>query len=121
MFRAVQPVLPVRDVPAAIRFYDRLGFLCTFTDRADPVRYAAVNRDAIELHLQWHDEVDFRGLESDTFMLRFLIDDPDALFAEYRAKGVVPDGKVVRDTPWNTREFAFFDPDGNGLTFYRSR
>jgi hypothetical protein len=23
------------------------------------------------------------------------------------------------DKPWGTREFAFFDPDRNGLTFYR--
>ena len=26
---------------------------------------------------------------------------------------------AMRDTPWGTREFAFYDPDRNGLTFYR--
>ena len=25
---------------------------------------------------------------------------------------------VLRETSWGTREFAFFDPDQNGLTFY---
>ncbi|MBL8865505.1 MAG: VOC family protein [Gemmataceae bacterium] len=121
MFHAVQPVLPVRDVPAAIRFYERLGFRCSFADDPASPRYAAVNRNGVELHLQWHDAADFRSLESDTLMLRFVVDNPDALFEEYQKQGVVPEGKTVRDTPWGTREFAFFDPDGNGLTFYRSR
>lgn len=121
MFRAVHPVLPVRDVPAAIRFYESLGFRATFRDHADSPRYAAVNRDGVELHLQWHDAADFQGLESDTLMLRFFVDDPDALFVEFQGRGVVPEGKAVRDTPWGTREFAFFDPDGNGLTFYKDR
>jgi hypothetical protein len=52
-------------------------------------------------------------------MLRFVVDDPDALLEEYKAKGLVPEGTSVEDKPWGTREFGFFDPDGNGLTFYR--
>jgi uncharacterized glyoxalase superfamily protein PhnB len=53
-------------------------------------------------------------------MLRLLVDDPDALFAEYADKGVFHEGTALRDTPWGTREFAFFDPDHNVLTFYRN-
>jgi catechol 2,3-dioxygenase-like lactoylglutathione lyase family enzyme len=122
-FKDVQPVLPVRDVERAIRFYvDRLGFRVAFRDRpgAD-VRYAGVSRDSVEVHLQWHEEPDFNGVEAGTLMLRFVVDDPDALFAEYRDRGVFHEGTRLTDTPWGTREFAFFDPDGNGLTFYRSR
>jgi uncharacterized glyoxalase superfamily protein PhnB len=52
-------------------------------------------------------------------MLRFLIDDVDALFEEYADKGVFHERTALRDTPWGTREFAFYDCDGNGLTFYR--
>jgi hypothetical protein len=26
---------------------------------------------------------------------------------------------LAADKPWGSREFAFSDPDGNGLTFYR--
>ena len=36
-----------------------------------------------------------------------------------QSKGVLKSGAEVRDTEWGTREFAFRDPDGNGLVFYR--
>jgi catechol 2,3-dioxygenase-like lactoylglutathione lyase family enzyme len=81
-FRAVNPVLPVRDVPQAVTYYERLGFRLRFQDDPQNPKYAGVERDDICLHLQWHDPVDFRDAV-DTPMLRFLIDDVDALFAEY--------------------------------------
>ncbi len=43
------------------------------------------------------------------------------LFQEYRDKEVFQEHTALQDTPWGTREFAFSDPDGNGLTFYRDR
>lgn len=52
-------------------------------------------------------------------MLRFEVDDPDALFEELRARGAIPDGCKVGNKSWGTREFAFFDRNGNGLTFMR--
>jgi uncharacterized glyoxalase superfamily protein PhnB len=52
-------------------------------------------------------------------MLRIYVDDPDALYDEYRGRNVFHDRTALSDTPWGTREFAFYDPDGNGLTFYR--
>lgn len=120
-FEEVHPVLPVRDVAAAIRFYrDRLGFTALFQDDPDQPRYAVVRRDAVELHLQWHNPTDFRDAV-DTLMLRFVIDDVDALFEEYKTQDVFHARTDLRDTPWGTREFAFFDPDSNGLTFYRDR
>jgi catechol 2,3-dioxygenase-like lactoylglutathione lyase family enzyme len=123
MFREVQPVLPVRDVDRALQFYvERLGFRLAFQDRPAPdARYAGVRRDSVELHLQWHEEVDFKGVEAGTLMLRFVVADPDALFAEYQDKGVFHENTRLADTPWGTREFAFFDLDGNGLTFCRNR
>jgi uncharacterized glyoxalase superfamily protein PhnB len=118
-FREVHPVLPVRDVPEAARYYvERLGFRLLFQDEPDAPRYAGVGRDGVVLHLQWHDPADFREAV-DTLMLRFLIDDVDALFSEYADKGVFHDRTALRDTPWGTREFAFYDLDSNGLTFYR--
>ena len=54
-----------------------------------------------------------------TIRLRFLVDDPDALFDEYRQRGVECSPNSVRDTPWMTREFALYDLDRNTLTFYR--
>jgi hypothetical protein len=35
-------------------------------------------------------------------------------------KQVFQDHTALSDTPWRTREFAFYDLDGNGLTFYRN-
>jgi catechol 2,3-dioxygenase-like lactoylglutathione lyase family enzyme len=118
-FQDVIPVLPVRDVSEAARYYtEKLGFRLLFQDVPDAPRYAGIGRDGVRLHLQWHDPTDFREAV-DTPMLRFLIDDVDALFDEYADKGVFHERTALRDTPWGTREFAFYDLDGNGLTFYR--
>jgi uncharacterized glyoxalase superfamily protein PhnB len=57
--------------------------------------------------------------EMGTIRLRFLVDDPDALFNEYRQRGVECNSNCVHDTSWGTREFALYDLDGNALTFYR--
>ncbi len=51
--------------------------------------------------------------------LRFLVDDVEQLYDEFRDKGVFHRRTAIRDTSWGTREFAFFDLYGNGLTFYR--
>lgn len=118
-FQAVNPVLPVRSVSQAIGYYtERLGFRLSFQDDLRDPQYAGVERDGICLHLQWHDPADFREAV-DTLMLRFVIDDVDALYDEYKDKQVFHDQTALNDTPWRTREFAFNDLDGNGLTFYR--
>jgi hypothetical protein len=51
--------------------------------------------------------------------LRFLVEDPDALFSEFRQRSVECTPNSVHDTPWGTREFALYDLDRNALTFYR--
>jgi uncharacterized glyoxalase superfamily protein PhnB len=53
-------------------------------------------------------------------MIRLLVDDVDTLFEECRDKGVYHDRTALHDTTWGTREFAFYDSDGNGLIFYRN-
>lgn len=134
-FHEVHPVLPVRDVKAALRYYtEQLGFSLKFQDKPDDPTYAGVRRDGVTLHLQWQAEADFTAGTAGQAMLRFRVNDPDALFEEYRGKGAFykrtrphdPSVSLVdaeqlhlKDTAWGTREFAFFDPDGNGLTFYR--
>jgi len=116
--RAVHPVLPTRDVRAALKYYvERLGFVAAFADSADSPGYAGVRRDDVELHLQWHDPAEWDRVERPS--LRLLVADVDALFEEYRGRDVFHAQTAVRDTGWGTREFAFFDPDSNGLTFYR--
>ncbi len=115
--QAVHPVLPSKDLPAAIAFYvNRLGFALGFQDAPTAPHYAGVRRDDVEIHLQWHDPEEWAAVERP--MLRFVVPDIDALFEEYRTQGVFHAGTALRDTPWGTREFAFYDPDQNGLTFY---
>ncbi len=55
-----------------------------------------------------------------TTRLRFLVDDPDALFTEYQQSGLGCSASGICDTPWGTREFALYDMDRNALTFYRN-
>ena len=120
-FTLVQPVLPVRDVDAAITYYvKQLGFTLKFQDQPSDSqpgpRYAGVSRDGVEIHLQWHDAAEWHTVERP--MLRFVIEDLDALFTEYHAAGATKPGSAIQSTAWGTREFAFYDPDQNGLTFY---
>ena len=117
---AIHPVLPTKAVKPAIDFYvGRLGFQLAGTDRADDPRYAVIRRDAIEAHLQWHSAEEWARDGVDRLMLRIAVDDPASLFAEYADKGVFHDRTALRKTGWGTEEFAFYDLDGNGLTFYR--
>jgi len=115
MFRETHPILGTRDIQRAIDFYlHRLGFRLAFGDQADPPNYVGFRRDAVELHMQFQFEH-----EMGTIRLRFLVEDPDALFAEYQRRGVECSPHGIRDTPWGTREFALYDLDRNALTFYR--
>jgi catechol 2,3-dioxygenase-like lactoylglutathione lyase family enzyme len=115
MFKETHPILGTRDIRRAIEFYtQQLGFQLAFGDDADPPNYVGFRRDALELHMQFQVEH-----EMGTIRLRFLVEDPDALFNEYRQRGVECTQSGIRDTPWRTREFALHDLDRNALTFYR--
>ena len=115
MFRRTHPIIGTRDIKRAIEFYTgRLGFQLAFQDNTDTPNYVGFRRDQVELHMQFQYEH-----EMSTIRLRFLVDDPDALFTEYQQRGVECSASGIRDTPWGTREFALYDMDRNSLTFYR--
>ena len=117
MFKEVHPILGARDILAAIEFYTQgLGFTLAFKDNAASPNYVGFRRDRVELHMQFQFEHEMR-----TTRLRFLTEDPDVLFHEYRGKGVECAPGGIRDTVWGTREFALYDLDRNALTFYRPR
>jgi catechol 2,3-dioxygenase-like lactoylglutathione lyase family enzyme len=108
--------LPSRNVAAAVDFYvGKLGFTLVFLAQEHPA-YAVIRRDGVELHLQWNEPAQWG--HGDRPMLRFLVSELDALFHELAAHNVFQDHTALRTTPWGTREFAFYDPDQNGLTFY---
>ena len=115
MFKETHPIVGTRDILRAMDFYtQRLGFKLAFGDKADPPNYVGFRRDSVELHMQFQYEH-----EMGTIRLRFLVEDPDALFDEFRQRGVECSAAGIRDTPWGTREFALYDLDRNALTFYR--
>ena len=116
MFKMTHPILGTRDINRAIEFYtQRLGFQLAFGDTTDPPNYVGFRRDAVEIHMQFQFEH-----EMGTIRLRFLVEDPDALFDEYVQRGVECSAAGIRDTPWGTREFALYDLDRNALTFYNN-
>ena len=116
--KAVNPVLPSRNVNVSIKFYvERLGFKLLGQDSPSDPHYAVIRRDNVELHLQWHDPAEWSAVERP--MLRFEVPEVEILFNEFKNVGVFHSKTALRETPWNTCEFAFFDPDQNGLTFYR--
>jgi uncharacterized glyoxalase superfamily protein PhnB len=107
-------------VSEAVQFYlQRLGFELLFQDSDDHPQYGGIRRGGVELHLQFQFEKDFEAGTAGQSMLRLVVDDPDVLFEEYKDKGVFHEQTQLRDTPWGTREFAFWDLNHNGLTFMR--
>src|SRR5215831_1447418 len=114
MFKETHPILGTRDIQRAIDFYTPPPCLKpAFGDKADPPNYVGFRRDAIEVHMQFQFEH-----EMGTIRLRFVVDDPDALYREYRERGVEFRAEA-RNTPWGTREFDLYDLDRNAFTFYR--
>ena len=117
--KQIHPVLPVKDVSKAVNYYvQHLSFKLAFTDTTSAKGYAGVTRDDIEIHLQWHDETEWlTGI--DRPMLRIYVENIESLFEEYKTTGVFHNRTALRTTPWGTKEFAFYDIYGNGLTFYK--
>lgn len=115
----IHPVLAVTNVVEALDFYvNRLGFKIGFADDSKNPKYAGVLRDGIEIHLQWHDAKEWE-LTVNRQMLRIVTQNIEALYEEYSEKEVFHAHTLLRETAWGTKEFAFFDPFKNGLTFYR--
>ena len=115
MFKETHPIIGTRDIQRAMAFYvQQLGFKLAFSDQADAPNYVGFRRDAVELHMQFQFEH-----EMSIIRLRLLVEDPDALFQEYRQRGVDCAPTGIHNTPWRTREFALYDLDRNALAFYR--
>jgi catechol 2,3-dioxygenase-like lactoylglutathione lyase family enzyme len=118
-FRDAIMILDVRDVDAALRYYcEQLGFDLDFRNAQAPHNYAGIRRGNVLLHMQWQSADAFRDRTAGHLRVRIDVDDPDALYAEYRARGVAGLRRAPADTSWGTREFGFHDPDGNSLVFF---
>ena len=130
-FSRTVPALPVRDMPAAIAFYEtRFGFDVIHADEG----FARLERDDAQVHLWLAGDTGWRarpdladqpivsGAEdflAGTASCRIDVDSADDVFAEMQAAGVLhhTHGDGAKATAWGTREVDTLDLDGNLLTF----
>src|ERR1700757_1303497 len=116
VFKAAIPVLHVRGSKAAEEFYcKKLGFRREFAYRVDESKadpcYIGLVRDNARLHVS-----SFSGDGVSGGIVRFEVDDVDAIHAELVEKGVRIDTGPV-DQTWGTREMYVKDTDGNSVRF----
>ena len=102
----VAPIFSVRDVDAAMSFYERLGFAVR---KYSGGGYGFAHRDAIEIHLGVPSGEHHPG------SAYLFVDDADQLAETWRAAGA--EVHAPHDTEWGQHEGALVDPDGNIIRF----
>ena len=115
------PSFAVGDIKEAVLFYTSvLDFQVASIMNAEAPFYAVLTRGADELHLILRSNPGASGHCSAIAVC----DDVDALFATFKARGLVvparPDSPVHEgplDQSWGTREVYVDDPSGNTLCF----
>lgn len=117
--KAAVPILLVRDVTAAARWFEQgLGFGIDFLHGAPPF-YGAVSRDAACLHLRHVGEPMFAQMaarEVSLIAVSVEVSDVRALFDEVVGRGA----EIVQPLTshdWGGTDFHVRDPDGNVVSF----
>ncbi len=118
MIKLAIPLLHVSRSVEAEEFYcNRLGFSRQFAYRVDETKsdpcYMGVSRDGVVLHVS-----SFPGNGVAGGVVNFVVDDVDALYAEFLAKRV-PIALEPTDQTWGNREMYVKDGDGNSIRFMR--
>ncbi len=112
---SVAPGMPTTDMARTVAHYRRLGF--TFAAPGSPSPADAVfviaERDGIELHFALKRDHDPARTATWVYIR---VADADAMSEEFAAAGA-GQGRPVRTTDYNMREFAHIDPDGNLVLF----
>ncbi len=118
MVRQIAPLFFTMDVPATLAYYkEKLGFECLGT-WYDPPVYAIVARDGQVIHFRCAEppKANPNKYPNELLDAYLIVDDADALYAEYAARGV-EFTRGVADMPWHSREFVVKDCDGRLLAF----
>lgn len=118
MIRQIAPQFFTLDIPATLAYYkDKLGFECLGIWQNPPV-YAIVARDKHAIHFRCAEPPTANpGKYVDELLDAYLfIEDADALYEEYAARGVEFQ-RGVANMPWQCREFVVKDCDGRLLAF----
>jgi len=111
MLKTAIPELHVSNSLRAKEFYStRLGFDCVSSWGQDDPSFMVFVREGARLHV-----TSFRdGAIGATVYV--YVDDVDALYAEFTAKGIEMPSPPV-DQTWGTREIVVRDADGNAIRF----
>ena len=119
---AIAPFFIVSDLEKSVTFYcDGLGFDLLFSAPHAGSFFAIVQRDAAILHLKVVEAAPLPNPVRDAearFDAFVTVPDPDALAAEFEARGVAFQAPL-RDTEEGLRGFELADPDGHVLFFGR--
>jgi catechol 2,3-dioxygenase-like lactoylglutathione lyase family enzyme len=105
--KRIAPIFAVRDLAAALAYYERLGFAVREYSGGG---YGFVTREGIELHLGV--VPDDRWSRSSAYLF---VEDSQELAATWRSAGVEVHGP--QDTEWGQHEGAVVDLDGNVIRF----
>jgi catechol 2,3-dioxygenase-like lactoylglutathione lyase family enzyme len=107
VFSEVAPVIPVRDLDAALDRYRALGF--DVESYAGGERYGYVRRGSTQMHLSEWAEHDPASTAASVYLY---VSDADALHAQWKALGVEGRLTTPHNTAYGLREFAFVDAEG---------
>ncbi len=103
----IAPIFAVRNLAAAMEFYQRLGFAVRAYHGGG---YGFASWHGVEIHLGVVPDEDRRNGAAYLF-----VDDADAVAAEWSSAGVTL--HPPQDTEWGQHEGAMADPDGNVIRF----
>jgi uncharacterized glyoxalase superfamily protein PhnB len=118
VIRQIAPLFFTTDIPGTLAYYkEKLGFACLGTWQ-DPPIYAIVARDEHAIHFRCAQPPTANPDKYTDELLDayLLVEDTDALYAEFKAKGVETTRELA-NTPWESREFVVKDCDGRLLAF----
>ncbi len=111
-FTSSVPIVPARDVGEAAAWYrDELGYTVQHVER----EYGVVGRGDSEIHFWGPSGI---APEDSNTMIRVGVAGIDELYADYEGRGIVHPNAPLETKPWNFREFAVRDRDGNLVTFF---
>jgi catechol 2,3-dioxygenase-like lactoylglutathione lyase family enzyme len=108
VFEDVAPVVPVRDLQAALERYRQLGFEVRAYGHG--TGYGFARRGAVSIHLSEWDEHDPKRAGAVVYLY---VSDADAVRAEWASCGLEGRLGEARSTDYGMREFGFVDTDGN--------
>lgn len=109
------PTLPSRSLQRTLAFYGRLGFEGELLAEGT---YAILRRGLTELHFFPHPTLDPHACYAGCYVR---VADVDGLHRVLSGAGLpgtgIPRLEAVEDKPWQMREFALLDEDGNLVKF----